>query len=135
MAHGGEATESEAQFEELPASDQSAVVAFLKTLVMPLIENNPNPQQADSPVRFSRPCGSRSGGCASVPVSSSLENTARGQIVEQLPDGRQMLLHRRLRGAIAGCSMYASTVMASLSWSSSRRRSHQSKKNCFIVRA
>jgi hypothetical protein len=49
VAHGGEATESEAQFEGLPASDQSAVVAFLKTLVMPLIENNPNPQEALSP--------------------------------------------------------------------------------------
>jgi hypothetical protein len=49
VAHGGEATESEAQFEGLPASDQSAVVAFLKTLVMPLIKNNPNPQEAFSP--------------------------------------------------------------------------------------
>ncbi len=49
VAHGGEATESEAQFEGLPASDQSAVVAFLKTLVMPLIESNPNPQEALSP--------------------------------------------------------------------------------------
>jgi hypothetical protein len=48
VAHGGEATESEAQFEGLPASDQSAVVAFLKTLVMPSLENNPNPPQADS---------------------------------------------------------------------------------------
>ena len=49
VAHGGEATESEAQFEELPASDRSAVVAFLRMLVMPLIENNPNPQEALSP--------------------------------------------------------------------------------------
>jgi hypothetical protein len=49
VAHGGEATESEAQFEGLPASDQSAVVAFLKTLVMSLIESNPNPQEALSP--------------------------------------------------------------------------------------
>jgi len=49
LAHGGEATESEAEFEGLPASDQSAVVAFLKTLVMPLIGSNPNPQDALSP--------------------------------------------------------------------------------------
>ena len=43
------ATESEAQFEGLPAADQLAVVAFLKTLVMSLIENNPSPQEALSP--------------------------------------------------------------------------------------
>ncbi len=47
--HGGEATASEGQYEALSASDQSAVVAFLKTLVMPQISNNPNPQQAGTP--------------------------------------------------------------------------------------
>jgi Di-haem oxidoreductase, putative peroxidase len=50
VAHGGEATASEANFEALPDSDQSAIVAFLKTLVMPIIKNkDPNPQQAGSP--------------------------------------------------------------------------------------
>jgi Di-haem oxidoreductase, putative peroxidase len=38
VAHGGDATAAEAQFEALPDSDQSAVVAFLKTLVMPTIK-------------------------------------------------------------------------------------------------
>jgi hypothetical protein len=46
VAHGGEATASEAQFEALADSDQSAVVAFLKTLVMPVVNNDPNPQMA-----------------------------------------------------------------------------------------
>ncbi len=49
VAHGGEATISEAQFEALPNSDQAAIVAFLKTLVMPIIKNDPNPQQSGSP--------------------------------------------------------------------------------------
>jgi hypothetical protein len=49
VAHGGEAAPVEAAFEGLQAADQSAVVAFLKTLVMPLVPNDPNPQQAGSP--------------------------------------------------------------------------------------
>ncbi len=50
VAHGGEATKSEADFAALPDSDQGAIVAFLKTLMMPVIKNgNPNPQQAGSP--------------------------------------------------------------------------------------
>jgi hypothetical protein len=40
VAHGGEATASEVQFEALPDSDQSAVVAFLKTLVMPTFNHS-----------------------------------------------------------------------------------------------
>jgi Di-haem oxidoreductase, putative peroxidase len=47
IAHGGEATASEAQFEALSDSDQSAVVAFLKTLVMPST-NDPASKLADS---------------------------------------------------------------------------------------
>ena len=47
--HGGEASVAEAQYEALSASDQSAIVAFLKTLKMPLIKQNPNPQEAGSP--------------------------------------------------------------------------------------
>jgi cytochrome c peroxidase len=35
VAHGGEATASEADYEALSDSDQAAVVAFLKTLLMP----------------------------------------------------------------------------------------------------
>jgi Di-haem oxidoreductase, putative peroxidase len=49
VAHGGEATSSEAQYEGLPNSDQAAIVAFLKTLRMPIIPADPNPQQAGSP--------------------------------------------------------------------------------------
>ncbi len=49
VAHGGEATSSEAEFAALPDADQAAIVMFLKTLVMPIIANNPNPQQAGSP--------------------------------------------------------------------------------------
>lgn len=49
IAHGGEATSSEAEFAALPNADQAAIVAFLKTLAMPIISNNPNPQQASSP--------------------------------------------------------------------------------------
>jgi hypothetical protein len=49
VAHGGEAAPVEAAFEALAAADQSAVVAFLKTLVMPIVPNDPNPQQAGSP--------------------------------------------------------------------------------------
>ncbi|HLK10329.1 MAG TPA: di-heme oxidoredictase family protein [Candidatus Binatia bacterium] len=49
VAHGGEAAPVEEAFEGLAAADQSAVVAFLKTLVMPIVANDPNPQQAGSP--------------------------------------------------------------------------------------
>ena len=42
-AHGGEATASESQFESLSNSDQLAVVTFLKTLQMPLMPTNQNP--------------------------------------------------------------------------------------------
>jgi CxxC motif-containing protein (DUF1111 family) len=48
-SHGGEATSSEAAFESLPNDEQAAVVAFLKTLRMPIIKNDPPPQMADSP--------------------------------------------------------------------------------------
>jgi hypothetical protein len=47
--HGGEAAESEADYEALPDSDQQAIVAFLKTLKMPLLADDPEPQQAESP--------------------------------------------------------------------------------------
>jgi hypothetical protein len=47
--HGGEATTVEAQYEALGDADQRAIVAFLKTLKMPLINQNPNPQEAGSP--------------------------------------------------------------------------------------
>ena len=49
VAHGGEASASEAQFEVLPDSDQSAVVAFLKTLVMPTVNNGDSNSQMESP--------------------------------------------------------------------------------------
>jgi hypothetical protein len=42
-AHGGEATTSEAQFEALSNSDQLAVVTFLKTLQMPILPMNLDP--------------------------------------------------------------------------------------------
>ena len=41
-AHGGEATASEAQFQGLPDTDQAAIVAFLKTLKMPIIPGDLN---------------------------------------------------------------------------------------------
>jgi cytochrome c peroxidase len=46
--HGGEAAGEEANFEALPDSDQSAIVAFLKTLQMPAMsmKRNPPPQLA-----------------------------------------------------------------------------------------
>jgi Di-haem oxidoreductase, putative peroxidase len=50
VAHGGEATQSEAEFERLSNSDQSAVVGFLKTLMMPNVPNDANPQQLPSGV-------------------------------------------------------------------------------------
>ena len=42
-AHGGEATNSESQFEALSNSDQLAVVTFLKTLQMPILPPNQDP--------------------------------------------------------------------------------------------
>jgi hypothetical protein len=42
-AHGGEATTSESQFEALSNSDQLAVVTFLKTLQMPILPTNMDP--------------------------------------------------------------------------------------------
>jgi hypothetical protein len=42
-AHGGEATNSEAQFEALSNSDQLAVVTFLKTLQMPIMPMSQDP--------------------------------------------------------------------------------------------
>jgi hypothetical protein len=42
-AHGGEATASESQFEALSNSDQLAVVTFLKTLQMPILPANQDP--------------------------------------------------------------------------------------------
>ncbi len=50
VAHGGEATASDAEFEALPNSDQAAVVVFLKSLMMPIINHkDPNPQMVGSP--------------------------------------------------------------------------------------
>lgn len=48
-AHGGEAAPVTAAFEALPDSDQAAIVAFLKTLRMPIMKDNPLPQEEDSP--------------------------------------------------------------------------------------
>jgi len=42
-AHGGEATPAESQFEALSNSDQSAVVTFLRTLQMPILPMNLDP--------------------------------------------------------------------------------------------
>ena len=42
-AHGGEAATSEGQFESLSDSDQLAVVTFLKTLQMPILPTNLDP--------------------------------------------------------------------------------------------
>jgi len=42
-AHGGEATASDAHFEALPNSDQLAVVKFLKSLQMPILPTNVDP--------------------------------------------------------------------------------------------
>jgi hypothetical protein len=50
VAHGGEATAVTAAFEALADPDQLAVVAFLKTLKMPIMLNNPQPQQVGSPI-------------------------------------------------------------------------------------
>ena len=50
-AHGGEATTSESQYEALSNSDQLAVVSFLKTLQMPILPANqdPNVNMPNSP--------------------------------------------------------------------------------------
>jgi len=42
-AHGGEATTSESQYEALSNSDQLAIVTFLKTLQMPILPTNQDP--------------------------------------------------------------------------------------------
>jgi hypothetical protein len=52
VAHGGEAAQSEAAYEALSDADQLAVVAFLKTLKMPIMLNNPQPQEIGSPLAF-----------------------------------------------------------------------------------
>jgi hypothetical protein len=49
VAHGGEAAPSVVAFEALPDADQLAVVNFLKTLMMPIMDNNPQPQEVGSP--------------------------------------------------------------------------------------
>jgi len=49
VRHGGEAAQSEAAYEKLSDSDQLAIVTFLKTLKMPIMENNPPPQEEGSP--------------------------------------------------------------------------------------
>ena len=49
VAHGGEASDEVAAFETLSDADQLAVVIFLKTLVMPIMSNNPLPQELGSP--------------------------------------------------------------------------------------
>jgi len=52
VAHGGEAAAIEGDFEALAASDQSAVVAFLKTLEMPILGGDPAPQPRSAPISF-----------------------------------------------------------------------------------
>ncbi len=49
-AHGGEATASTAAFEALSDADQLAVVVFLTTLKMPIMMDNPQPQEVGSPM-------------------------------------------------------------------------------------
>lgn len=53
VAHGGEAAAVEGNFEALPAGDQSAVVAFLKTLEMPTVTGDLPPPRVGSPVGLS----------------------------------------------------------------------------------
>ena len=48
-AHGGEAAASAAAFEDLSDADQLAVVVFLTTLKMPIMPDNPQPQEVGSP--------------------------------------------------------------------------------------
>jgi hypothetical protein len=52
VAHGGEAAQSVAAYEALSDADQLAVVTFLKTLKMPIMLNNPQPQEIGSPLAF-----------------------------------------------------------------------------------
>ncbi len=47
--HGGEAAAVEQAFEALPDADQLAIVRFLESLRMPIMENNPVPQEEGSP--------------------------------------------------------------------------------------
>lgn len=49
LAHGGEAAQQEAAYENLPDADQLAIVAFLNTLQMPVMNDNPQPQEEGSP--------------------------------------------------------------------------------------
>jgi len=56
VMHGGEAVPSIASFESLSEEDQLAVVKFLETLRMPIMDNNPLPQEIGSP-RASNPGG------------------------------------------------------------------------------
>jgi hypothetical protein len=56
VMHGGEAVPSIASFESLSPDDQLAVVKFLETLRMPIMDNNPLPQEIGSP-RASNPGG------------------------------------------------------------------------------
>jgi hypothetical protein len=53
VAHGGEAAAVEGDFETLSAADQSAVVAFLKTLEMPVTNDSPRAQPVGAPTSFS----------------------------------------------------------------------------------
>ena len=47
--HGGEASPVVAAYQALPDSDQLAIVRFLKTLQMPIMDNNPMPQAQGAP--------------------------------------------------------------------------------------
>ena len=47
--HGGEAAASRDAYEALSDSDQLAVVNFLETLAMPIMPNNPQPQEEGAP--------------------------------------------------------------------------------------
>jgi hypothetical protein len=47
--HGGEATDAVNAFEALADPDQLAVVKFLQSLKMPIMKNNPSPQEEGSP--------------------------------------------------------------------------------------
>jgi hypothetical protein len=49
VAHGGEAVDEVDAYEALSDADQRAVVTFLKTLVMPIMLNNPLPQEIGTP--------------------------------------------------------------------------------------
>jgi hypothetical protein len=49
VAHGGEATASKDMFDGLSDADQLAVVVFLKSLRMPVMDDNPAPQEEGSP--------------------------------------------------------------------------------------